>query len=54
MGATNVYFAIQNISAGDNVGPIASLTRFSHIFQLLSEHKLPVFVLDLDTVIKSL
>ncbi|MDH1336344.1 hypothetical protein N5D77_19705 [Comamonas thiooxydans] len=51
-GATNVYFAIQNISAGDNVGPIASLTRFSHIFQLLSEHKLPVFVLDLDTVIK--
>lgn len=48
----SVFVSIQNLEVENNIGPIASLLRFSHVFQLLSKYKIPVFVLDLDTVIK--
>lgn len=51
-GGKNVYVVSQGIEGGDNSGPIASLLRFCHVFQLMESYDLPVVVLDLDTVIK--
>lgn len=46
-----IYYSIQKLTSDINKGPIASLLRFCHVYQLLSKHNLPVVVLDLDTVI---
>lgn len=48
----SVIINIENLKVSNNIGPTASLLRFSHVFQLLHRYELPVFVLDLDTVIK--
>lgn len=52
-GAKNVFFTIQNIDSGANTGPVASLLRFCHVSQMLFAYGLPVFVLDIDAVIKN-
>lgn len=51
-GAKNVFFAMQDLRSDANIGPIASLLRFCHTYQLLIKFNRPVFVVDLDTVIK--
>lgn len=51
-GAKNVYVSVQNLTVGDNIGPIASLLRFSHISCFLENYHVPVLVLDLDSVIR--
>lgn len=48
----NVYISFVDINVGDNKGPTASLLRFLKVDTLLERCKLPVLVLDLDTVIK--
>lgn len=50
--AKNIFISLQHLDARDNVGPIASLLRFVHVYPLLEKYVLPVFVLDLDCVIK--
>ena len=40
------------IGVEKNLGPVASLLRFSYIYPLLVKSKLPIVVLDLDTLIK--
>jgi len=50
-GARNVVLNTVDIAAGENVGPIASLVRFSTVYPLLLEGGIPVVVLDLDTVL---
>lgn len=52
-GARGVVFVIQGIESKENVGPIASLIRFSHVHSFLKLIGKPVLVLDLDTVITS-
>lgn len=51
-GHKNVVVSIQHIRTSENIGPIASLLRFMHIWKFLKNYNLPVVVLDLDTVIK--
>lgn len=50
--AKNVIVSLQQLDAKENLGPIASLLRFSYVFPLLTLYSLPVFVVDLDCVIK--
>lgn len=49
----NVFFSIQDIDTEINEAPMASLLRFVSLPHLIETLKVPVFVLDLDTVIKS-
>ncbi len=51
-GAKSVFFSLQSIKTEKNVGPIASLLRFSHVYELISKNNTPVVVLDFDCVIK--
>ncbi|MGJ9402570.1 hypothetical protein [Arthrobacter sp. KK5.5] len=46
-----VVLSVVSLDAGDNLGPIASLIRFSFVYPLLRKFVRPVVVLDLDTVI---
>ena len=52
-GARGVVLNPSGIEAGDNIGPIASLLRFSTVFPLLKALRIPVVVMDLDAVITS-
>lgn len=52
-GARSVVLNPSGIKAGDNIGPVASLLRFSTVFPLLRALRIPVVVMDLDTVITS-
>lgn len=52
-GATNATAVSIPLDCGDNVGPIASLVRFVMVDGLLRRDGRPVFVLDLDTVVKA-
>lgn len=50
-GSKNVVLNPLNILAGENVGPIASLIRFSTVYPLLRLKNIPIVVLDLDSVL---
>ncbi|MFM4704986.1 hypothetical protein [Aeromonas bivalvium] len=51
-GGRSISVSIQEIDTKENIGPIASLLRFSHIYELINRFKIPVVVLDFDCVIK--
>lgn len=50
-GAKNIVLNPLRMQAGENIGPIASLVRFSTVYPILDALNVPVVVLDLDTVI---
>ncbi|NKR10649.1 hypothetical protein A5N16_16135 [Arthrobacter sp. M6] len=50
-GAKSVILNPFRVEVGENIGPVASLVRFSTVYPLLRSLDVPVVVLDLDTVI---
>jgi predicted nucleic-acid-binding Zn-ribbon protein len=51
-GSKSVVITTLNLDVKENIGPIASLLRFSYLYLLLDKLQIPVVILDLDTVIK--
>lgn len=51
-GARHVSVAFAGLDGGNNEGPLASLLRFCVVHALLRQYRLPVFVFDLDAVIR--
>ncbi|MEA1987700.1 MAG: hypothetical protein U9N57_00665 [Pseudomonadota bacterium] len=51
-GSENIVFSCCKLDVRENIGPTASLIRFSYIYPLIKKYNLPVVVLDLDTLLK--
>lgn len=52
-GSKNIFCSVIDLDVNENVGPAASLLRFSFVYPLLEKYQIPVIVLDLDTVIRN-